>query len=225
MSIIIQIDTASSHAAVSISKEGKLLQSIGNENQQEHAAFLQPAIQQLLKEQQLTLQDIDAVAVVIGPGSYTGLRVGLASAKGICYALKKPLMAISTLKLMAAAALQVVSKQHDALPLLCPMMDARRMEVFTAVYNGALEAVVPTKAMLLNNDSFVDILLQNKVLFFGSGAAKFRPLTNHLNALFATDYNSIDAMCALSFEQFLKQQFEELAYCEPLYLKEFYNGN
>ncbi|MEX1202626.1 MAG: tRNA (adenosine(37)-N6)-threonylcarbamoyltransferase complex dimerization subunit type 1 TsaB [Ferruginibacter sp.] len=225
MSIIVHIDTASSFAAVSISKEGKLLQYIGNENQQEHAAFLQPAIQQLLKDQQLTFQDIDAVAVVIGPGSYTGLRVGLASAKGICYALKKPLIAISTLQLMAAAALQVAITQHDTIPLLCPIIDARRMEVFTAVYNEALETVVAAKAMLLNNDSFVDILLQNKVLFFGSGAPKLKLLTKHINALFTTDYNSIDAMCALSFKQFLNQQFAELAYCEPLYLKEFFSGN
>jgi tRNA threonylcarbamoyladenosine biosynthesis protein TsaB len=225
MSIIIQIDTASSYAAVSMSKDGKLLQEIGHQNQQEHAAFLQPAILQLLKDQQYTIQDIDAISVVIGPGSYTGLRVGLASAKGLCYALQIPLIGISTLELMAAAALAEGDFEKGHMPLLCPMMDARRLEVFTAVYNGALETVVPAQAMLLNYDSFVDILLQRKLLFFGSGAAKFKQLTNNANALFAADYNSITAMCTLSFERYLQHQFTDLAYSEPHYLKEFYNGN
>lgn len=225
MSLILQIDTASTHAAVSLSKEGKLLQSIGNENQQEHAAFLQPAIEEIMRMQELSLQDIDAVSVVIGPGSYTGLRVGLASAKGICYALHKPLIAISTLQLMAAAAKQELSKQSGNIPLLCPMIDARRMEVFTAIFNQQLEPLMEAKAMLLNNDSFVAILLQNKVLFFGNGAAKLKPICNHVNALFATDYNSINAMCTLSFQQFKEANFTDLAYSEPLYLKEFYNGN
>ena len=225
MSLIVQIDTASQHAAVSLSREGKLLQSIGNENQQEHAAFLQPAIQKIFEDQQLRLQDIDAVSVIIGPGSYTGLRVGLASAKGICYALHKPLIGISTLQLMAAAALQELSKNTENIPLLCPMLDARRMEVFTAIYNQQLQPVVEAKAMLLNYDSFVAILLQNKVLFFGNGAAKFKAMCNHVNALFATDYTSIEAMCTLSFQQFVNGNFTDLAYSEPLYLKEFYNGN
>lgn len=225
MSLILQIDTASNHAAVSLSKEGKLLQSIGNENQQEHAAFLQPAIEEIFKVQQLRLQDIDAVSVVIGPGSYTGLRVGLASAKGICYALNKPLIAISTLQLMAAAAKQELLNQSESVPLLCPMIDARRMEVFTAIYNQQLEPIMEAKAMLLNNDSFVATLLQNKTLFFGSGAPKFQPLCNHVNALFATDYNSIDAICTLSYQHYNEGQFTDVAYSEPLYLKEFYNGN
>lgn len=225
MSLILQIDTASNHAAVSLSREGKLLQIIGNENQQEHAAFLQPAIEEIFTMQQLKLYDIDAVSVVIGPGSYTGLRVGLASAKGVCYALNKPLIAISTLQLMAAAAQQELSKHSEHVPLLCPMIDARRMEVFTAVYNQQLKPVLEAKAMLLNNDSFVDVLLQTKVLFFGNGAAKFKVICNHVNALFATDYNSINAMCNLSFQQFKEAKFTDLAYSEPLYLKEFYSGN
>lgn len=225
MSLLLQIDTASHHAAVSLSKEGKLLQSIGNENQQEHAAFLQPAIEEIFNTQHLRLHDIDAVSVVIGPGSYTGLRVGLASAKGICYALNKPLIAISTLQLMAAAAQQELSKHSENVPLLCPMIDARRMEVFTAVYNQHLEPILEAKAMLLNNDSFVATLLQNQVLFFGNGAAKFKAICNHVNALFAIDYDSIDALCSLSFQHYNKGQFIDLAYSEPLYLKEFYSGN
>jgi tRNA threonylcarbamoyladenosine biosynthesis protein TsaB len=225
MSVILQIDTASTHAAVSLSQQGRLLQHISSANQQEHAAFLQPAVASILKAEGLQLEQIDAVSVVIGPGSYTGLRVGLASAKGICYALKKPLIALSTLHVMAAAAQQELIKQEQPVPLLCPMMDARRMEVFTAVYDDALEPVVPANAMLLNHDSFVDILLQNKVLFFGDGAAKFEGLTNHVNALFATDYNCLAAMSSLSYEHYQQQQFSDLIYTEPLYLKEFYNGN
>jgi len=224
MSIILQIDTASTHAAVSLSQQGQLLQQISSANQQEHAAFLQPAVATVLKAEGLQLEQIDAVSVVVGPGSYTGLRVGLASAKGICYALKKPLIALSTLHVMAAAAQQELNKQGLPIPLLCPMIDARRMEVFTAIYDAALETVVPAKAMLLNHDSFVDVILQNKVLFFGNGAAKFESLVTHVNALFATDYNCLAAMSSLSYDHYLRQQFSDLIYTEPLYLKEFYNG-
>ena len=224
MSVILNIDTSGAVASVSLASQGKLMGIKENEAQSEHASFLQPAIKQLLQDLGVSLETVDAVAVVNGPGSYTGLRVGLASAKGICYALDKPLITIGTLPLMAKAALGHVltADQHNL--LLCPMIDARRQEVFTAIYNTNLEVVLPAQAHILNNDSFVASLLQNRVLFFGNGAAKFESINEHANAMFAGLYNNSHALSTLSYERFAKKEFAQLAYCEPLYLKEFYSG-
>ncbi|HSN60633.1 MAG TPA: tRNA (adenosine(37)-N6)-threonylcarbamoyltransferase complex dimerization subunit type 1 TsaB, partial [Ferruginibacter sp.] len=197
---------------------------IQNEEQNEHASFLQPAINKLLTEQQILLKNIDAVAVVNGPGSYTGLRVGLASAKGICFALNKPLITIGSLPLMAKAAIKSYERDNNSIPLLCPMIDARRMEVFTAIYNSSLTEIFPAQALILNHDSFVATLLQNKVLFFGNGAFKFKTLTNHSNALFSGIYNSYEALCEAAYLKFTQKEFTDLAYSEPLYLKEFYSA-
>jgi len=224
VSIILNIDTSSSIAAVSISRDGKGIGIIQNEEQNEHASFLQPAINKLLAAQQILLKDIDAVAVVNGPGSYTGLRVGLASAKGICYALNKPLITIGSLPLMAMAAIKNYGSDNKTVPLFCPMIDARRMEVFTAVYNSSLNEIFPAQAVILNHESFVATLLQNKIVFFGNGALKFQTLTNHPNALFSTIYNSYQALCEGAYLMFMQKEFTDLAYSEPLYLKEFYSA-
>lgn len=224
MSLILNIDTSGTMASVSIGRHGKLLGIKENEAQSEHASFLQPAIKQLLDELQTDISDLDAVAVVNGPGSYTGLRVGLASAKGICYALGKPLLTIGTLPLMAYAAKANLKEKDKANTYLCPMIDARRQEVFTAIYNADLEIILPAQAHILVNDSFVATLLQNRTLFFGNGAPKFQLLTNQANAMFAGVYDNSTALCELSYKAFLAKDFTELAYSEPLYLKEFYNG-
>jgi tRNA threonylcarbamoyladenosine biosynthesis protein TsaB len=224
VSLLLNIDTSAAVASVSISSKGKLLACIQNEEQNEHASFIQPAIKKLLLQLHLKINELDAVAVVNGPGSYTGIRVGLASAKGICYALKKPYITIGSLPLMSKAAFIHFEKDNQPVPLLCPMIDARRLEVFTAMYNADLKEIFPAQAMQINYNSFVDVLLQNKVLFFGNGALKFKALTNHPNALFAGEYNSSQAFCELSYHKFIQQEFSDIAYSEPLYLKEFYNG-
>lgn len=224
MSLILNIDTSGAVASVSLARQGKLVGIKENEAQSEHASFLQPAIKQLLQDVGISVETVDAVAVVNGPGSYTGLRVGLASAKGICYALDKPLITIGTLPLMAKAALGHVLPADNPHLLLCPMIDARRQEVFTAIYNTNLEIVLPAQAHILNNDSFVATLLQNRVLFFGNGAAKFESFNQHANAMFAGLYNNSLALCSLGNELFLRKEFTQLAYCEPLYIKEFYSG-
>lgn len=225
MAIILQIDTSAAVAAVSISNNSILSGFIQNEEQREHASFLQPAVQKLLIQLQLKIQDLDAVAVVNGPGSYTGLRVGLASAKGICYAAKKPLITIGSLPLMAKSAVIDLQNAGKELPFLCPMIDARRMEVFSAIYNTTLDEIIPAQPMLINNLSFVEILLQNKLLFFGSGAPKFQEICTHPNAIFGTQFNSLQAFCQMAHSLFALGQFTDLAYSEPLYLKEFYSGN
>lgn len=217
MALILNIDTALETASVCLSKDEQLLISKTNNNQKDHAAWLQVAIYDLMKESQYKLEDLDAIAVTIGPGSYTGLRVGLSSAKGLCYALKKPLITIGTLEMMANAA-----KDEDA-DLLCPMIDARRMEVFTAVYNKKLEEIVKPHALIPDSNSFSELLASNKIIFFGSGSEKIKILLFHDNAVFKTINYSAADMIVLSRKRFRDSNFADLAYAEPTYLKEFFS--
>ena len=220
MSLILNIDTASEHAHVSFAKDGLILHSLSNESQKEHAAFLQAGIQQLIKSIDINLKDIDAVAVTAGPGSYTGLRVGMASAKGLCYALKKPLITIGTLEVLTASALQLFPTSNKDL-LYCPMLDARRMEVFTAVYKYDLTIQLKPCAMILDELSFEKDLLRNKIVFFGSGSVKWKLLCKHTNAIFETVSILPESMSKFSSMVFLEKKFTELAYSQPLYIKEF----
>jgi tRNA threonylcarbamoyladenosine biosynthesis protein TsaB len=165
MSLILNIDTATDIAHVSLSQSGEMLDSITNNDQKEHGSFLQPSIQKLLKNNSLAIASLDAVAVSVGPGSYTGLRVGMASAKGICFALQKPLITINSLEIISYAALLENSHKYDLTnALLCPLIDARRMEVFTALYNQKLEKILEPQAMIIDASSFEHYLLTNKIL-------------------------------------------------------------
>ena len=219
MSLILNIDTATETAQVSFAKDGIVLQSLHNDLQKDHAAFLQTAIQQLAKAAAVSLTDVDAIAVTAGPGSYTGLRVGMSGAKGLCYALNKPLIAINTLEVLTVAATQ--HHAIDGATLYCPMIDARRMEVFTALYDHTLTIALHPCAMVLNEGSFSGELSQNRIVFFGSGATKWQAVCKHSNASFAVVSNLQDAMANLSYNYFKSQQFANLAYSEPFYLKEF----
>jgi tRNA threonylcarbamoyladenosine biosynthesis protein TsaB len=218
MSLILNIDTATEAAHVSFAKNGTVLHSLSNTSQKDHAAFLQTAIQQLLPIAGFTLKDIDAVAVTSGPGSYTGLRVGMASAKGLCYALNKPLILINMLEVLALS----VQKDYTEKELLfCPMIDARRMEVFTALYDYSLNTVLPPSAKILDQQSFLAELEHNKIVFIGNGVAKWQAVCNHVNALFSNTSPLFTAMAGLSHAQFLKNNFADLAYAIPFYLKDF----
>ena len=220
MSLILNIDTASENAHVSFAKDGLVINSLSSESQKEHAAFLQSAIQQLIKTTGINLKDLDAIAVTAGPGSYTGLRVGMASAKGLCYALQKPLITLITLEVLTVSVLQFVSIQEEAL-LYCPMMDARRMEVFTALYQKDLSVIKPPCALILDEFSFEKELLKNRILFFGSGSDKWKSICKHPNAIFETAAILPESMSKLSNILFSENKFTELAYSEPIYLKEF----
>mgnify|MGYP003286351074 FL=1 len=167
----------------------------------------------------MQLHQIDAVAISAGPGSYTGLRVGMAAAKGICYALKKPLITINTLQMMAVAGLE----QMGEADWLCPMIDARRMEVFTAVFDKSLNEIVKTAAFILSPDSFVEELDQKRILFFGNGSNKFAALQQHPNAAFQTVAASAKHLPVLAFSKLIQNNFSDLAYTEPLYGKEFFS--
>lgn len=218
MSLILTIDTATEKAQVSLVKDAVVLRSLYNESLKDHAGFLQPAIQQLVKDTAVLLKDIDAVAVTAGPGSYTGLRVGMASAKGLCYALGKPLITLNTLEVLAAAALIEPANTAD---LFCPMIDARRMEVFTALYNRSLKVVLAPMALILEQSSFANQFSNNRVLFFGNGAKKWESICKDTNASFATFNITPEAMAKLAHQYFVQQDFAKLSYSEPFYLKEF----
>ncbi len=220
MSLILNIDTATEKAHVSFAKNGMVLHSLFSDSQKEHASFLQSAIQQLTKITGIPLSAIDAVAVTSGPGSYTGLRVGFASAKGLSYALNKPLITLGTLEILTASAIHFLPDIDDQV-LFCPMMDARRMEVFTAIYKKTLTPILAPCALILDELSFNKELLHNKILFFGSGSEKWKAICKNTNAIFENVIILPEAMSTCSNMLFLKPHFTELVYSEPTYLKEF----
>ncbi len=220
MSLILNIDTAAENAHVSFANEGLVLHSLNSNSQKEHASFLQSAILELTKITGIKLLDLDAIAVTTGPGSYTGLRVGMASAKGLCYALKKPLIAMNTLEVLTVSALQFFTSANESF-LLCAMMDARRMEVFTAIYKNDLTTYLAPCAMILDELAFEKELSHNKIIFFGSGSEKWKPVCKHKNAAFKNVSILPEAMSKQSNMLYLKKYFTELAYSEPIYLKEF----
>ncbi len=221
MSLILNIDTATESAHVSIAKDGIVVQSFQNKSQKDHASFLQAAIQQLAKDAAITLTATDAIAVTAGPGSYTGLRVGMASAKGLCYALNKPLIMLNTLEVLTVSAIRRFTDQlANGSTLLCPMIDARRMEVFTAIYDRHPAIILSPRALVLEEQSFKE-QLNNKIIFFGSGSGKWHSICRNSNALFEVVSILPEAMADLSWQFFCRKQFADLAYSEPYYLKDF----
>ncbi len=225
MSLILNIDTAIETAYINIANDGVIVDAVSNTEQKDHGGFLQPAIQALLKKKGISINELDAIAVSAGPGSYTGLRVGMASAKGLCYALNKPLITIGTLEIVAfAAILQTSNGTFVTSPLFCPMIDARRMEVFTALYDQHLRPVLEPCALILDENSFANNLLKNQILFFGNGSKKWNLLCSHENALFIPVLSNPLAMSKLTYEKYQDNDFTNLAYSEPFYLKEFFGG-
>jgi len=221
MTHILNIDTSTESAGIYLSADGQLVSSAVNHQQIDHASWLHKAIGGLLGDAGCTMQDLRAIGVTEGPGSYTGLRVAMASAKGFCFALDIPLITIGTLRLMAASALEAA--RHAAEPLLfCPLIDARRREVFTAVFDEGLIELMAPEAMILEPDSFSKWLVQSKTWFFGSGAAKWKEVCTHPHAVFNDVAISGNAFSELTYYAFLRGDFATLAYTEPVYLKEFY---
>jgi tRNA threonylcarbamoyladenosine biosynthesis protein TsaB len=216
VSYILNIDTAVVSASLCLAKDSEVVGLKINPSQKDHAAWLHVAIREMMEEAGLSLQELDAIAVSSGPGSYTGLRVSMATAKGLCYALQKPLITVGTLKMMAVAALDAPTR------LLCPMIDARRMEVFSAVYDHSLSEILSPVNIVLEKESFQEILHANSVLFFGNGSEKFMHLTSDPNAYFKKLEPNAQHMTGLSFSQFENQEFADLAYSEPYYGKAFY---
>ncbi|MHB0753861.1 tRNA (adenosine(37)-N6)-threonylcarbamoyltransferase complex dimerization subunit type 1 TsaB [Polaribacter sp. M15] len=216
MSIILNIETSTKNCSVSIAKNGEILAIKElNNGKYSHAEVLHPFIVDVLKEANLKTEAIDAVAVSKGPGSYTGLRIGVSAAKGLCFAFDKPLIAIDTLTALSHAI--AIDKG-----IIIPMIDARRMEVYAAVYNQNHQQIREIKAEIIDESSFADYLEKDKVYFLGDGSTKCKPIVNHKNAVFVDDkFPSAKQMAILSFDKYKKSDTENVAYFEPFYLKDF----
>ena len=218
MSVILNIDTSMGTAGVCLSTEGTVLALEESQDQKNHSSWLHPAIRRLLEETGYGPGDLRAVAVTAGPGSYTGLRVGMAAAKGFCYALGIPLVAENTLNMMAFAA----REQLPEADLLCPMIDARRMEVFTAVYDKDGKTLLPATAMVIDENAFSEFLAERSVSFFGDGSYKCKQLITALSAAFVNPVYHVGYLGKLSFLRYLQKEFTGVVYSEPVYTKEFY---
>ena len=218
MSLILNIDTALDTASVCLSEDGNVLEISFSDNQKDHVSWLHTEIAELLQKSGHQIKDLNAIAVSIGPGSYTGLRVGLAAAKGFCYALQIPLITINSLKIIAFAV------KDEAIDIICPLIDARRMEVFTAVYDKALREKISPHAMVVDEKSFASFLLSGKVLYCGNGVKKLQPIISNSNAIFSNTIADASHLSRLSFNCYNNKEFADLAYAEPLYIKEFYSA-
>ena len=216
--LILNIDTALETAIISISKMGEVLEVVIGTEQKEHASLLHPAIKNMLTNHSLSIKDLDAVAVIAGPGSYTGLRVGIATAKGLAYALNIPLIAINTLELMVVNAVAILDQN---IGIFCPMIDARRMEVFTGLYDRNAGILRDASAIILVNESFEEELKANRIVFFGNGSIKFQNIQNNPNAVFKRVSIIPNAMSLFSYKKYLKQIFTDVSDLQPLYIKEF----
>lgn len=218
MALILNIDTSTSVCSVALAENGQTIALKENSEGLNHSLLLGTFIDEILKECPFEINALDAVAVSMGPGSYTGLRIGVSMAKGLCYGASKPLIAINTLQALAQSVSHV--KQEDA--LYCPMIDARRMEVYTALFDKNNNEIQETKAEIIDAHSFEDILAQHSVYFFGNGSDKVRNILTSPHAHFLTHIEtSATNMTELSEKRFMAKHFEDVAYFEPFYLKDF----
>ncbi|MGZ4055491.1 MAG: tRNA (adenosine(37)-N6)-threonylcarbamoyltransferase complex dimerization subunit type 1 TsaB [Bacteroidia bacterium] len=241
MAIILNLETATTVCSVSLAKDGNLLALKEINGDYSHAENLTLFIEDVCRQVKIKLSEVDAVAVSKGPGSYTGLRIGVSTAKGLCYSLNKPLIAINTLKHLSDGLPSHFSSRMSGSPpnvsnlssaisdlpfLSCPMIDARRMEVYCAVYDSAGNEIRPTTAEIIDEHSFSDLFEKNRIFFFGDGAAKCKDvLSKNKNAFFVDDiFPSAKDMIRLSEKAYFEKQFEDVAYFEPFYLKDFVAG-
>ncbi|MGI4751381.1 MAG: tRNA (adenosine(37)-N6)-threonylcarbamoyltransferase complex dimerization subunit type 1 TsaB [Janthinobacterium lividum] len=223
MSVILQIETSTTSCSVALAQDGKVLSSRTINQRNIHAQVITVFIGEIFAENSLNFTELDAVAVSSGPGSYTGLRIGVSTAKGLCFSLEKPLIAVETLLAMAAGYLLRFPNPAKETFLLCPMIDARRMEVYTALFDQDLKQIEATSAAIITAESFQNVLNQHKIIFFGDGAAKCKTvLGDYPNAVFIDDFfNEAADMTFIAATRFARQQFEDVAYFEPYYLKDF----
>lgn len=220
MAVILNIETSTNVCSVALTYDGYVIGQREDYQGRNHAALLSGYIQAMLdtaKEKELKL---DAVAVSIGPGSYTGLRIGLSEAKGLAYALDVPLIGVDTLKAMTVAVM--FSDFFDENVVFAPMIDARRMEVFTAVHDFAMNEMLSPRPLILDENSYAEFLDKGPVIFFGNGSDKAREVIKHPNANFITEIHPLASnMMALSEKAYRQKDFLDLAYSVPAYLKEF----
>ncbi len=237
MAYILHLETATKVCSVSLSRDGAIISIREDLNGQNHASLINSYIENTLKDAGIGFKDLDAVAVSQGPGSYTGLRIGVSSAKGLCYALGIPMIAVPTLQSMASTLLQskdwkmayeellIDGKSLDTnIPILfCPMIDARRMEVYNALYDIKLEQIRETKADIIDNSSFDGYAGEQQIVFFGDGAAKCKEIIGNKSFAFFFDAFQVSSsgMAEIAFKAYLNKEFVNTAYFEPYYLKNY----
>ncbi len=219
MVTILNIETATKNCSVSIATNGEIVAlKEFNDGNYSHAEVLHSFILDVVKEAKIALNSIDAIAVSKGPGSYTGLRIGVSAAKGLCFSLEKPLISIETLTSLSKA----ICIDEG---VIVAMLDARRMEVYSAVFNKDQKEIREIKAEIIDENSFSEYLNHQKVYFLGDGAMKCKEIIIHKNAIFMDAiFPSAKEMGVLSFEKYKKSDFENVAYFEPFYLKDFIVG-
>ncbi|GAB7255606.1 tRNA (adenosine(37)-N6)-threonylcarbamoyltransferase complex dimerization subunit type 1 TsaB [Polaribacter sp. OB-PA-B3] len=216
MAIILNIETSTKNCSVNVAENGVVLaiKELNNGNYS-HAEVLHPFIEEVLEQAAISKPQINAIAVSKGPGSYTGLRIGVSAAKGLCFALNCPLISIDTLTALTYA----ISIEEG---FIVPMLDARRMEVYAAIFNSDNIKIRDTKAEIIEDSSFLEELEKSKVYFLGDGSKKCKQIITHKNAVFVDDkFPSSKEMALLSYLKYKKNDIEDVAYFEPFYLKDF----
>ena len=218
MSLILNIDTATSVCSVALSDNDDIIAVKENNEGLNHSVLLGTYIDEILKENNLNVHQLDAIAISMGPGSYTGLRIGISMAKGLCFGAGKPMIAVPTLQALALS----VSSRLQENALYCPMIDARRMEVYTAFFDKENRTIIDTQAEIIDEDSFAGLLAEHKIYFFGNGSGKVKNTLTSPNACFLENVEtSARHMVQIAKQHFLRQQFVDIAYFEPFYLKDF----
>ena len=206
---------------MALGKDGKIIGELTNIETHSHASFIQVAIATVLERQQIAITELDAIVVTLGPGSYTGLRVGLATAKGIAYALQKPLIGLSTLGALGAAAVKLSPTTIDQSTQIFAMIDARRMEVFGAIYDTSINPKVQEQSMVLDQTKW-NSLINQPTICIGNGHHKTKDFASTHNMTYLDGSYSSQMLLDLAMEKWTAGQFEELAYVGPNYLKEVY---
>jgi tRNA threonylcarbamoyladenosine biosynthesis protein TsaB len=226
MALILNIETSTEVCSVTIAQNGFTLLKKESVEGLNHSSVLTVFIEKLFKENNIQPKILDAVTVSKGPGSYTGLRIGVSVAKGLCYGLNIPLISVNSLEVLGKYAAQNsenynLSKNENQI-LFCPMIDARRMEVYTALYNSDGKEIRQVSAEIIEENFLADLLETHKILFFGNGAKKCRNIIKHENAVFeGPETTSAEFMQMIAEKKFSEKQFEDVAYFEPFYLKNF----
>ena len=220
--IILNIDTAQEEAIISLSEGYKILDYFVSKEQKNHASVLHPAIREMLNTSSLQPGDLQAIAVTAGPGSYTGLRVGIGAGKGLGYALNIPVIPIGTLELMAMNAILAEGSRDF---FYCPMIDARRMEIYTALYDNELNEIQSPHALIINESTFQNEIKTGKMIFFGSGSVKFKLIGENQQGKFVDLQVSPKTMAQLSSQKFDKSMYVSALDLTPLYIKDFFTIN
>lgn len=220
MGLLLNIETSTKNCSVALAKDAKVLAFEElNDGQFSHAEKLHIFIESIFSQAKIEMSDLDAVCVSKGPGSYTGLRIGVSAAKGLCFALDKPLISVDTLEIL------IQNSEIEIGSVIVPMLDARRLEVYSAIYDQGKEMIRSIKAEVIDENSYHEFLEDGKVYFIGDGAEKCKTIINHPKAFFLDQkFPSAKWMTKLSERKFENKDFEDLAYFEPFYLKDFIAG-